>query len=324
MAILLLGLNPNYTHAGVFSLISSFISTQKVTADTPESAVLNVQTIPLLEGDLNPNINAKGGGLITVVEGSALASEAGPLGTLSHIEELNRQISIYAVRKGDTLSQIAVMFDVSVNTIVWANDLRGKTIREGQTLVILPISGVEHTVKKGDTIKGIVKKYKADLEEILAFNDISEDGLLKAGQVLIIPNGEVVSDLSSVASSGSKSSGYPTISGYYIRPTNGIKTQGLHGYNGVDIGSPIGTPIVASATGVVIVAKTSGWNGGYGNYIVIKHNNGTQTLYAHMNSVAVSVGEVVSQKQKIGTVGSSGNSTGPHIHFEIRGAKNPF
>ncbi|MEK7136412.1 MAG: M23 family metallopeptidase, partial [Patescibacteria group bacterium] len=88
--------------------------------------------------------------------------------------------------------------------------------------------------------------------------------------------------------------------------------------------APIGTPLYASAAGTVIIARTGGWNGGYGNYVVIKHDNGTQTLYGHMNTVTVAPGQTIGQGDPVGTVGNSGNSTGPHIHFEIRGARNPF
>jgi murein DD-endopeptidase MepM/ murein hydrolase activator NlpD len=109
-------------------------------------------------------------------------------------------------------------------------------------------------------------------------------------------------------------------------------TQGLHGYNAVDIGTPIGTPIYAAATGQVIVARSSGWNGGYGNYIVISHDNGTQTLYAHLSQVLVSEGGSVAQGQTIGLSGNTGDvfpaptaahpNSGAHLHFEVRGAHN--
>jgi murein DD-endopeptidase MepM/ murein hydrolase activator NlpD len=104
----------------------------------------------------------------------------------------------------------------------------------------------------------------------------------------------------------------------------GILTQGLHGWNAVDIGAARGTPLHAAADGTVIVARIGGYNGGYGNYVVITHGNGTQTLYGHMKNVIVSSGQTVSAGQVIGYEGSTGNSTGPHLHFEVRGAANPF
>jgi murein DD-endopeptidase MepM/ murein hydrolase activator NlpD len=110
-----------------------------------------------------------------------------------------------------------------------------------------------------------------------------------------------------------------------MRPVaSGIRTQGIHGHNGVDLASSVGTPIYAAATGNVIISRVGGWNGGYGNYIVISHSNGTQTLYGHLNSISVNSGDNVVKGQFIGTMGNTGKSTGPHLHFEIRGARNPF
>ena len=118
----------------------------------------------------------------------------------------------------------------------------------------------------------------------------------------------------------------PAQDGYYSNPVPGaIITQGIHGWNAVDLGAARGTPIHAAADGTVIVARNNGaWNGGYGNYVVITHDNGTQTLYGHMTHAIVSSGQSVSAGQIIGYVGSTGESTGPHLHFEVRGAANPF
>ncbi|MBI4136411.1 MAG: peptidoglycan DD-metalloendopeptidase family protein [Candidatus Vogelbacteria bacterium] len=282
----------------------------------------------LLESDLALDPNwSRGGGEITVIDGSALEPEVGPLGTARDLKDLpaSDRISIYVVRQDDTLSEIAEMFQVSVNTIIWANDLRRATdIKEGQLLVILPITGVRHIVVKGDTLQGIVKKYRADLEEIIRFNDLESDAALAVGTVIIIPDGEV----SAPAAAGQPRfvrGGGPEYAGYYLRPIRGgVKTQGLHGYNGVDLAIAAGEPIYAAADGRVIISRSSGWNGGYGNYIVVKHDNGTQTLYAHNQSNIVSVNQAVVQGQVIGYIGSTGKSTGPHVHFEVRGAKNPF
>ena len=271
-----------------------------------------------------------GGGEITVVDGDALLPDSGPLGTMKDINDIPPadQVSVYVVRKGDTLSQVSKMFGVSVNTIVWANDLpRATAIREGQVLVILPISGIQHTVAKGETLQSIAKKYKGDVKEIAQYNDLEPTAPLAVGEVVIVPDGE---ETPTPTSSGKtprviRGSG-PSYSGYYIRPLAGNRrTQGLHGYNGVDLSNGrIGDELFASAAGLVIVSKNSGWNGGYGNYVVLKHSNGTQTLYGHMDRTIVAVGQTVKQGQVIGYLGSTGKSTGPHVHFEIRGAKNPF
>ena len=261
------------------------------------------------------------------IENNALVSSVGPSGIL--LESLankptSDQISVYVVHEGDTISQIAEMFDVTVNTIKWGNNLSSNTLKVGDTLVILPVSGVKHTVVKGDTVDSIAKKYKGDINEIMAYNNLQKRDPLALGSTIIVPDGEVVVSSSSY-SVGPSSSGLKEYAGYYLRPiVGGKKTQGIHGYNGVDLAAPVGTPILASADGQVIISKTGGWNGGYGNYIVIRHKNGTQTLYAHNSKNNVSVGESVSQGDIVALIGTTGKSTGSHVHFEIRGAKNSF
>jgi murein DD-endopeptidase MepM/ murein hydrolase activator NlpD len=272
-------------------------------------------------------------------------------------------ITVYTVKEGDTLSTIASQFSISTNTILWANDLtRTSKIKVGQKLTILPVTGVQYEVKKGDTMGAIAQKFDGDVEEILAYNDLSDAGKIKVGMELIIPNGELPAPAptkkvattttqkttpsakaTSTVSIQAKSTpdaddavnngavppvavkNVPT-SDYFTHPVPGsILTQGLHGYNSVDFGAPTGTPILAAADGVVIVEKGAGkWYGGYGNYIVIEHDNGTQTLYSHNSKNLVNVGDSVKQGQTIGLVGSTGRSTGPHLHFEVRGGKNPW
>ncbi len=283
--------------------------------------------MPLLEAHLNIDPSVLPVGHFAIVDGSALAYEgesatafidAGKSGT--------GQISAYVVRKGDSIASVAKMFGVSSNTIIWANNLKGGVIKEGDQLIILPVSGVNHTVKKGDTIQSIAKLYKADSDDILSYNDITIDTKLKVGDVIIVPDGELAS---SIIVGSSKPlvnvSSLPTYAGYYQRPINGgRKSQNIHGYNAVDLASPVGTPIYAAADGTIIISRNGGYNGGYGTYVVISHPNGTQTVYGHMSKDNVLVGQYVVQGQQIGTVGMTGKTTGPHIHFEIRGAKNPF
>ncbi len=269
-------------------------------------------------------------GYENILDDNALLPMSGPSGSvadISHQKPTSDQISVYVVREGDTLSQIAEMFNVTANTIKWGNDLTSNTLKVGETLVILPISGVKYTTVKGDTLASIAKKFKGDSEEIAAYNNIEVGSSLAVGTNIIIPDGEILSapSTSGARSSGGSTSGLKQYDGYYLRPiVGGRRSQGIHGYNAVDIAAPVGTPIYASASGEVIIARSGGWNGGYGTYIVIKHENGTQTLYAHNQSNVVSSGDTVSQGDLIGYVGSTGKVTGAHLHFEIRGAKNPF
>lgn len=318
---------PSAAHAGIIGSIMAAL-TKTDTLSAPDTR--NIQTLPLPKPAMSADaqILARGGGDITIVDDSALLPVEGPSGTLADIEHpKNSTISVYVVREGDTLSGIAKLFDVSVNTIRWANDIPVRdTIRVGQTLVILPISGVRYTVQKGDTLASIAKKFDGDAEEIAQYNAI--EGPLAVGTEIIIPNGEITSPAPAAKprSSTANSPSSPISAGAYIRPiTSAVRTQGIHGYNGVDLGAPVGTPVLAAAAGTVIVSRSGGWNGGYGNYIVIEHPNGSQTLYAHNSENIVGIGDYVVQGQVIGYVGATGRATGPHLHFEIRnGPRNPF
>ncbi len=315
------------TYAGLFSFVSALIGSQDASAriETPVSTQ-NSQTIALLQAAVNsdPNPN-KATGEMPIMNNILMADLAVASGGDG---ESGTQISVYTVRDGDSLSGIADMFDVSINTILWANDLkRTSSLKVGQTLVILPVTGITYTIKKGDTITGIVTKYKADLDEVLSYNDITLKSTLVPGDSIIIPDAEIPTVVPTrvVAGKGATDSGGPNYSGYYIRPLKtGIKTQGIHGHNGIDIGAPVGTPIYASAAGTVILSLSGGWNGGYGSYVIISHKNGTQTVYAHTSKNFVTNGQSVEQGEQIALVGATGKATGPHIHFEIRGAKNPF
>jgi murein DD-endopeptidase MepM/ murein hydrolase activator NlpD len=275
------------------------------------------------------------------VSGNALLPATGPMGISDgkNIPDSSLdETSVYVVRKGDSLSQIADMFSVSVNTILAANDLKkDDKLTESQVLFILPISGIEHTVKKGQTMQSIAKLYKVDIKDIASYNGIAPDAKLAIGDKLMVPGADMLSDeggdkpapnLGSAASRDEKyyeSHPFQFLVDYFINPlSTGHKTQGLHGpgHRGIDIGAPRGTPILASASGTVSLAHT-GWSGGYGNMVIIEHPNGTKTLYAHMSKIAIHTGEEVAQAQVIGYVGSTGHSTGPHLHFEVFNARNP-
>lgn len=325
-------------HAGVFSFLEDLFDRTKIVFYKKE---LNSQNMALLQAAVNADPNpSKGGGGISIVEGSALQPDASPRGDFAELDSIglpqSDQISVYVVREGDSVSQIAEMFDVSAQTLIWANDLNSKgVIQPGQTLVILPVSGIQHTVAKDETLASIAKKYDGDITEIIEFNGFEEGHILSVGDELIIPGGEMQieppksSGSRSYASSVVNTSNSGSYAGYYLRPVNGgVKSQNIHGYNAVDIAAPHGTPILAAAAGEVILSKYapgSPWFGGYGNYIVIQHPNGTQTVYAHLSNNLVKRGWKVVQGQVIGYMGSTGRSTGTHLHFEIRnGITNPF
>jgi len=332
---------PFSAQAGLFSsVLGNEVLAAGSTSASSESTE-NSQTMDLLQASVSPtSLNGTESASVNIVSENALLATTGPLGVSDGTADSDSsfdQISVYVVRKGDAISKIAEMFEVSVNTILWANNLKkGEAIKEGDILVILPVSGVKHMVAKGETLKSIANKYDADIFDIASFNGITEDTQLAVGDELIIPDGEMYIENSAGTSGSSKTSSSKTtktpsknLSGYFVNPAPGaIKTQGLHGKNAVDLGAPIGTPIKAAASGTVLVARM-GWNGGYGGLIIIQHSNGIKTLYGHLSKVNVRSGQKVSQGEVIAGMGNTGHvrpspgGNGSHLHFEVYGAKNP-
>jgi murein DD-endopeptidase MepM/ murein hydrolase activator NlpD len=233
----------------------------------------------------------------------------------------------YTVQSGDTLSSIANDFNISINTILWENDLsRRSVLHPGDKLTILPESGVRHKVRSGESISGIAYNYGVDSETIIDANDLGNEAFIKAGEWLVIPGGEPparntsTSYAQSSAQSGTKEVAQ---SSYLIVPASGKNWGRAHAVNAADIANNWGTPVYAAAAGEITRAYSSGWHGGYGHYIKIRHPDGTETLYAHLNKL-IRVSGHVKQGEQIATMGSTGNSTGPHLHFEVRNAYNPL
>jgi LysM repeat protein len=234
------------------------------------------------------------------------------------------QVTTYEVQEGDLISFIASDYGVSVESIVWANDLRSAdNIFPGQTLKIPPVSGVIHTVISGDTVSSIARKYSVETDQIIAYNKLPQDGTLQEGDELVIPGGKAAS-VAAIQQSTLQFSYLPNLNDYFILPSSGFNWGRIHGRNGVDIANSCGTPAVAAADGTVVVADDYGYNGGFGKYIKISHPNGTETLYAHASKLFVATGQVVGQGQRIMLMGTTGRSTGCHLHFEVHGARNPL
>lgn len=250
----------------------------------------------------------------------------------TQVSELPKgEIVNYRVKEGDTVSSIASQFGVSIDTIMWENNLKNPdAIKPMQLLRILPVTGVRVVVKRGETVKSLASKHQVDAQNIVdyPFNSFVNDEIfsLAAGQELMIPDGikpkEIIIDTARLAVRTVAPVPGVVGEGSFIWPTTGSISQRFSWYHqAVDIAKADRPPIVAAARGTVV---TAGWNsGGYGNYVIIDHGNGTRTLYAHMvnGSIVVKPGQVVSQGEKIGTMGSTGRSTGTHLHFEIIGSK---
>lgn len=237
----------------------------------------------------------------------------------------------YTVQPGDLISFIASDYGVSVRSILWANNLRSAdTLSIGQKLRIPPISGVIHKVKKGETVATIARKYGAQEEEIVKFNSLPKDGQLALDDEIIVPDGVVKaiattgSVVSRTAKASSKFAHLPDLADYFLAPATGYNWSILHGRNGVDIANSCGTNIYAAAGGTVSLADGVGWNGGFGQYLKITHPNGTETIYAHAKKLLVSTGESISKGQLVAVMGTTGRSTGCHLHFEVHGARNPL
>ena len=223
----------------------------------------------------------------------------------------------YKVRSGDTISGIAKKFGLTnISTLISVNDIGNvRQLAAGQKLKIPSIDGIVYTVKKGDSLSSITGKYKISLEQLLDVNELTSE-TLTAGQQLFLPGAAM--DASSLRNAMGELFRMPISAkfrwsspyGYRIDPIAGVKSF----HTGTDMACPTGTPILAAMSGRV---TTTGINRVYGNYVIIDHGNGYQTLYAHMSKIIASKGQWVSQGTRIGLVGSTGYSTGPHLHFTV-------
>lgn len=232
----------------------------------------------------------------------------------------------YTVRSGDNLSSIASYFGISINTIINANPgVKANALRVGQTLNILPTSGVVYYTKSGDTLASIAGSFGILGDKLTQFNRSVNFASLDPGTPIIIPGGTATS----LVAAGNAN--LPNYNSRFIMPANGYNWGILHHYNAVDIANSCGTPVVASAEGVVVPDESiqdtpGGWNEGYGNFVLIEHpfGNNVMTRYAHLEKILVNVGDYVQQGEEIGLMGQTGDATGCHVHFEVIGARNPF
>lgn len=232
------------------------------------------------------------------------------------------EVVTYTVEPGDTAQMIAQKFGLQPTTLMWSNpdmEKRPDLLQVGQVLTILPIDGVYHTVQVSDTIASIAEAYEVDAAAITGcpFNDIRADGSLFEGEKVIVPGGSKPYEAQSVTAYDGPIPENFAATGLFYWPTSGVLTQGYwYGHRAIDIGGAVGSAIIASDGGYVSYA---GWTDiGYGYLVVIDHNNGYRTYYAHLSNIFVWEGQAVKVGQTIGALGSTGNSTGPHLHFEIR------
>lgn len=229
----------------------------------------------------------------------------------------------YTVERGETLSTIAEKFGISVETIRWANNLTNDNIVVGDSLRILPVTGIAHKVAKGESVYSIAKKLDSDAQKIVdfPFNDFAnpETFSLVEGQILIVPDGVKPAEQPTFRRQVFIASGPITISGLgFTWPVRGTISQFSSWYHtAIDIATSIGTPIVAAQNGIVSSVSVGTWDGGYGTSVYVK-NGDVETHYAHLGAVNVSVGQSVTAGSSVlGWIGMTGRTTGPHVHFEV-------
>jgi murein DD-endopeptidase MepM/ murein hydrolase activator NlpD len=232
------------------------------------------------------------------------------------------EIITYTVEAGDTAEKVAARFGLQPTTLLWSNPEMEKMpdlLAVGQVLTVLPIDGVYHTVGVSDTLESLAETYSVELSSIrdCPFNEIPPDGVFVEGMQVIVPGGTRPYQTREVTAYAGPAPEHTQASGVFTWPAWGVLTQGYwYGHRAIDVGASVGSAIRAADSGFVSFA---GWTDiGYGYLIVLDHQNGFQTFYAHLSDIYVREGETVDKGQVVGAMGSTGNSTGPHLHFEIR------
>lgn len=319
--------------------------------------VIEIQPVDLADPDALPTLSPQGAAaLLSTPPQPAMARESGirvlrnPYDPFTIIPDRPRsEVIEHIVSEGDTIFGLAEFYGLQPETIAWSNDrsIIGQ-LRPGRAVNILPVDGVYHQAIGGDTVASIAARYRVDPYDILdsEYNSlfgISPDAVLPSGTWIVVPGGQreqiawnpvVEREGGSVSQSGgnfvSFATGEPGSCGrvpnssgtFWGMPlTNYSWVRGFTSFHtGVDLAAPIGTPVQAANGGVVIFAGWNSW--GYGNTVVLSHGP-ISTLYGHMSSINVRCGQIVSTGQVIGAVGNTGNSSGPHLHFEIRYLDQP-
>lgn len=334
------------------SLVEETVRPELMQKDTHYLGAATIEAVPDIDFDYDlgeempPDLAVPG--TIALLPGAEDPGEPGQ----APVRTTRTTVETYTVQSGDTISTIAQKFGVNIGTVLWANGLTERSlIRPGSTLKILPVSGVLHTVKKNETLGKIALTYDADQEDILNSNRLADASSLRIGDELIIPGGtppasaptptrspvatrpdvpiariankatDIYQELTGQADSRTKPADVvedvEKPKAKLLWPTRQRIINQYYGWKhtGVDIEGDYVDPIYASEDGTV---ETAGWNsGGYGLQIVINHGNGIKTRYAHASKMYVKVGDTVKRGETIAMVGTTGRSTGTHLHYEV-------
>jgi LysM repeat protein len=284
--------------------------------------------------DINFEEEAREGIFDTTQDESVIIKPDLPVSEISNINsgetsiKRNKEV-IYYVQENDNLGSIARNFGLKVSTLLWNNNLTSRSIiRPGDKLIIPPLDGIIHTVSKNETLLSIVKKYEADLDLVINQNNLVDANDVTVGQKLFIPGGIIKVVIppkpkvkKSIVNLIIPDSAQIVSSEKLLWPTDTKRVTQYYNWrhSGLDIARKgENVPIYAAEDGTVSLAKSVGYNGGYGRYIILNHSGGMQTLYGHLEKLYVSVGETVTKGQVIGIMGNTGRSTGQHLHFETR------
>jgi len=229
---------------------------------------------------------------------------------------------VHVVQRGETLTSIARLYGLTVQELLALNDLPNPNLLQvGQQIIVSPKVQRTHVVATGDTLWDIARRYGVSVEAIQAANGIDDPRRLRVGQSLVIPAIGGADDVAALPAATRVSSqrlalAWPADG--RLTSTFGMRWERMH--YGIDVAAPVGTPVYAAAAGRVTYAD---WAGTYGRLVIIDHGNGIETRYAHLSQILVKVGDQVQRGQRIALVGNTGNSTGPHLHFEVRVDDDP-
>ena len=223
----------------------------------------------------------------------------------------------YTIEDGDNLTIISRKIGANLDTLVSVNKIsNANRLRPGQKIIVPNRNGLLYTMKKGETLADVTDRYDVSLTRVLTFNKIDDANSIREGDDIFLPGAKYTLD-ERIDKFGQMFSLPTTVTrissafGYRIHPITGVRTKHM----GVDIPGRINTPVYASRKGKVIFA---GYSGGYGNLVIVRHDKGYTTYYGHLNSITTRSGANVGVGVMIGRMGSTGRSTGSHLHFEVR------
>lgn len=328
---------PSPANAGFFSnLITKVFGDEttnvEITAPKDDEVIHNSQNVPLLETSINPDLKSteKSEPEKVAIKDETFLSNEGALGMDSELEKYasSAKITVYVVKKGDTIESISRDLKISKEAIIASNaDLKkSDMIKIGQKLVIIGLKDDKNIVKKETKTEIIVSK--KDETPILKEEPKKEETTQAPIVQTPVVNTPPVQAEQNQDQSTKPEKPEGTIEGGYIWPFPegvGRVSQGRHADNAYDFAAPKGTPIYAVQSGTVLIAHPTGYNGGYGLYVVINFDDGRQAIFGHMSKVLVTEGQTVKQGETVGLVGSTGKSTGPHLHLGFHGPmSNPY